>query len=150
VTDAGVGTNRVEFEITETSVMIDPETAHRTLEQLKAKGFRLSIDDFGTGHSSLSYVHRFPIDRIKVDRSFLLQGRSERETEVVIRAIVDIGEQLGLEVVAEGIETQSELSKLRAINCKFGQGYLFSAPESSANVVKRLGHEGFRPGTFRH
>jgi EAL domain-containing protein (putative c-di-GMP-specific phosphodiesterase class I) len=104
---------------------------------LKARGFRLSIDDFGTGHSSLSYVHRFPIDRIKVDRSFLLRGRTEKETEVVIRAIVDIGEQLGLDVVAEGIETRLELAKLRAINCKFGQGYLFSRPESSACITKR-------------
>ncbi len=138
VAEAGVEPDKVEFEITESNVMIDPELAGRTLEQLKTKGFRLSIDDFGTGHSSLSYVHRFPIDRIKVDRSFLLRGRTEKETEVVIRAIVNIGQQLGLDVIAEGIETTTELAKLKAINCKWGQGYLFSPPESSASVSERL------------
>lgn len=135
----GVSSNHVELEITEHSVMTDAVLAARTLEQLKAQGFRLSIDDFGTGHSSLSYVHRFPIDRIKVDRSFLLRGRGENDTEVVMRAIVDIGNQLGLDVIAEGIETQSELAKVRAINCQFGQGFLFAAPESSAAIEQQFG-----------
>ena len=102
------------FELTESSVMVDPELAQRQLEALKRKGFRLSIDDFGTGHSSLSYVHRFPVDRIKVDRSFLLRARTEHETDVVMRAIIDLGMQLGLEVVAEGVETDVELAKLQA------------------------------------
>lgn len=144
VEEAGVQPDKVEFEITESSVMTDPDLAGRTLEQLKSRGFRLSIDDFGTGHSSLSYVHRFPIDRIKVDRSFLLRGRTEKETEVVIRAIVDIGQQLGLDVIAEGIETTTELAKLKAINCKWGQGYLFSAPETSASVSERLARSTVR------
>jgi PAS domain S-box-containing protein len=138
VAEVGVQPNCVELEITEHSVMTDADLAGRTLERLKAEGFRLSIDDFGTGHSSLSYVHRFPIDRIKVDRSFVLRGCTEKETEVVMRAIVDIGEQLGLDVIAEGIETRSELAKVQAIRCKFGQGYLFSAPESSARIAERL------------
>ena len=98
--------------------MVDPELAQRQLEALKRKGFRLSIDDFGTGHSSLSYVHRFPVDRIKVDRSFLLRARTEHETDVVMRAIIDLGLQLGLEVVAEGVETDVELAKLQLIGCK--------------------------------
>ena len=106
----------------------------RQLEALKRKGFRLSIDDFGTGHSSLSYVHRFPVDRIKVDRSFLLRARTEHETDVVMRAIVDLGMQLGLEVVAEGVETDVELAKLQAIGCKLGQGYLFAPPRASDSV----------------
>jgi PAS domain S-box-containing protein len=138
VADVGVSASRVELEITENSVMTDAALAARTLEQLNAQGFRLSIDDFGTGHSSLSYVHRFPIDRIKVDRSFLLRGRGERDAEVVMRAIVEIGERLGLDVVAEGIETRSELAKVRAINCRFGQGYLFASPESSGRVAQWL------------
>jgi diguanylate cyclase (GGDEF)-like protein/PAS domain S-box-containing protein len=138
VVDAGVSSDHVELEITEHSVMTDATLAARTLEQLKAQGFRLSIDDFGTGHSSLSYVHRFPIDRIKVDRSFLVRGRGEKDTEVVMRAIVDIGDQLGLDVIAEGIETRSELAKVRAINCRFGQGFLFAVPESSADIERRF------------
>jgi EAL domain-containing protein (putative c-di-GMP-specific phosphodiesterase class I) len=134
VAHAGVSPSRIEFELTESSVMIDPELALRQLEALKRKGFRLSIDDFGTGHSSLSYVHRFPVDRIKVDRSFLLRARTEHETDVVMRAIIDLGTQLGLEVVAEGVETDVELAKLQAIGCKLGQGYLFAPPRSSESV----------------
>jgi PAS domain S-box-containing protein len=134
VAQAGVRPGRIEFELTESSVMVDPELAQEQLEQLKAKGFRLSIDDFGTGHSSLSYVHRFPVDRIKVDRSFLLRARSEHETDVVMRAIIDLGMQLGLEVVAEGVETDVELAKLQALGCKLGQGYLFAPPRASDSV----------------
>jgi PAS domain S-box-containing protein len=134
VSQAGVRPGRIEFELTESSVMVDPELAQRQLEALKRKGFRLSIDDFGTGHSSLSYVHRFPVDRIKVDRSFLLRARTEHETDVVMRAIIDLGLQLGLEVVAEGVETDVELAKLQAIGCKLGQGYLFAPPRSSDSV----------------
>jgi PAS domain S-box-containing protein len=134
VSQAGVRPSRIEFELTESSVMVDPELAQRQLEALKRKGFRLSIDDFGTGHSSLSYVHRFPVDRIKVDRSFLLRARTEHETDVVMRAIVDLGLQLGLEVVAEGVETDIELAKLQAIGCKLGQGYLFAPPRASDSV----------------
>ena len=73
-------------------------------------------------------MHRFPVDRIKVDRSFLLRARTEHETDVVMRAIIDLGTQLGLEVVAEGVETDVELAKLQAIGCKLGQGYLFAPP----------------------
>jgi diguanylate cyclase (GGDEF)-like protein/PAS domain S-box-containing protein len=131
---AGVRPGRIEFELTESSVMVDPELAQHQLEALKRKGFRLSIDDFGTGHSSLSYVHRFPVDRIKVDRSFLLRARTEHETDVVMRAIIDLGMQLGLEVVAEGVETDVELAKLQAIGCKLGQGYLFAPPRASDSV----------------
>jgi PAS domain S-box-containing protein len=134
VSQAGVRPGRIEFELTESSVMVDPELAERQLERLKRKGFRLSIDDFGTGHSSLSYVHRFPVDRIKVDRSFLLRARSEHETDVVMRAIIDIGTQLGLDVVAEGVETDVELAKLQSIGCKLGQGYLFAPPRASDSV----------------
>jgi PAS domain S-box-containing protein len=134
VVHAGVRPSRIEFELTESSVMVDPELAQRQLEGLKRKGFRLSIDDFGTGHSSLSYVHRFPVDRIKVDRSFLLRARTEHETDVVMRAIIDLGMQLGLEVVAEGVETDVELAKLQAIGCKLGQGYLFAPPRASDSV----------------
>ena len=146
VAEAGVQPNSVEFEITESSVMTDADLAGRTFDRLKAQGFRLSIDDFGIGHSSLSYVHRFPFDRIKVDRSFLLRGRSEKETEVVMRAIVEIGDQLGLDVIAEGIETRSELAKVQTIRCRFGQGYLFSAPESSTAIAQWLGDARRRAG----
>jgi EAL domain-containing protein (putative c-di-GMP-specific phosphodiesterase class I) len=146
VVEAGVRPECVELEITENSVMTDLDLVARTLDQLRAQGFRISIDDFGTGHSSLSYVHRLPVDRIKVDRSFLLRGRTEKETEVVIRAIVDIGERLGLDVVAEGIETREELAMVQALLCTFGQGYLFSRPESRVGVAERLRREAASPG----
>jgi EAL domain-containing protein (putative c-di-GMP-specific phosphodiesterase class I) len=114
--------------------MTDPGAAQRTLEALRARGFHLSIDDFGTGHSSLSYVHRLPVDRLKVDRSFLSRERGTREADAVMRAIVDLGRHLGLGVVAEGVETSLDLARVRALGCNLGQGYLFATPQRPDRV----------------
>jgi EAL domain-containing protein (putative c-di-GMP-specific phosphodiesterase class I) len=135
---AGIAHERVEFELTESCVMTDPEAARATLEALRARGFRLSIDDFGTGHSSLSYVHRLPVHRLKVDRSFLSRERGARETEVVMRAIVELGRQLGLGVVAEGVETEAEIDRLRAIGCELAQGYYFATPQPRDRVLQAV------------
>ena len=109
-----------------------------TLVALRARGFRLSIDDFGTGHSSLSYVHRLPVHCLKVDRSFLSRERGTGETEVVMRAIVELGRQLGLRVVAEGVETEAEMDRLRALGCELAQGYYFAAPQSADRVAQAV------------
>jgi PAS domain S-box-containing protein len=135
---AGVAHQRVEFELTESCVMADPEAARATLEALRARGFRLSIDDFGTGHSSLSYVHRLPVHRLKVDRSFLSRERGTRETEVVMRAILEVGRQLGLGVVAEGVETEADMDRLRALGCELAQGYYFASPQPATRVAQAV------------
>ncbi|MEL7400219.1 MAG: EAL domain-containing protein, partial [Pseudomonadota bacterium] len=98
------------------------------LLQLKGLGLQLGIDDFGTGYSSLSYLHRFPIDTLKVDRSFVMDMESEGGTTELVKTIIALGHNLGMNVVAEGIETQSQSERLSALDCEYGQGYLFAKP----------------------
>jgi EAL domain-containing protein (putative c-di-GMP-specific phosphodiesterase class I) len=131
---AGVPHERIEFELTESSVMTDPVAAQRTLEDLRAMGFRLSIDDFGTGQSSLSYVHRLPVNRLKFDRSFFAREKGARETDAVMRTIVELGRRLGIAVVAEGVETEGDLARVRSLGCELAQGYLFAKPGSADAV----------------
>lgn len=134
---AGVPHDRIEFELTESSVMTDPAAAQRTLEDLRGLGFRLSIDDFGTGQSSLSYVHRLPVNRLKFDRSFFAREKGARETDAVMRTIVELGRRLGIAVVAEGVETEADLARVRSLGCELAQGYLFARP-GSADAVPGL------------
>jgi PAS domain S-box-containing protein len=124
----GVDPARIDLEITETSMMADPDRARDICLRLRAAGFRLSVDDFGTGYSSLSYLQRLPVDRIKIDRSFLAGAESPSDAEGIIRAIIGIATHLNLEVVAEGIETTAQLDQLLALRCGYGQGFLFSRP----------------------
>jgi EAL domain-containing protein (putative c-di-GMP-specific phosphodiesterase class I) len=127
----GCAGNRIKLEITESSLMENPEYAARALSALRELGIRICVDDFGTGYSSLSYLHRFPIDVIKIDRSFVAElGRGGKEPAIV-SAIVSLASHLGMEVVAEGIETREQLEELRKIGCGFGQGFLFSKPVSA-------------------
>jgi PAS domain S-box-containing protein len=123
----GVAPAWLEFEITETSVMTNQEVAAAVLGELKASGFRLSIDDFGTGYSSLNYVHRFPVDRLKIDRGFLNGDAGDRDG--MIATILQLAEHLQLEVVAEGIETREQLHRLETLQCGLGQGFYFSRPK---------------------
>jgi diguanylate cyclase (GGDEF)-like protein len=118
----------LKLEITESAVMENAEEAVLLLKQLKEIGIQLSIDDFGTGYSSLSYLNRFPIDTLKVDRSFVTSMSESSENGELVRAIITLSHALGIEVVAEGIETVNQLHQLRILNCEFGQGYLFSRP----------------------
>ncbi|MCP9495346.1 MAG: EAL domain-containing protein [Pyrinomonadaceae bacterium MAG19_C2-C3] len=118
----------LKLEITESVVMSNAENAIRMLTQLRALGIRLSIDDFGTGYSSLSYLHRFPVDTLKIDRSFVnLMGVGQENSEI-IRTIKMLAGSLSMETVAEGVETLEQLAQLKALNCEYGQGYLFAKP----------------------
>jgi EAL domain-containing protein (putative c-di-GMP-specific phosphodiesterase class I) len=135
---AGVAHDRIEFELTESSVMTDPTAAQRTLEELRTRGFRLSIDDFGTGQSSLSYVHRLPVNRLKFDRSFFAREKGARETDAVIRTIVELGRRLGIAVVAEGVETEADLARVRSLGCELAQGFLFAKPNSADAVPAQV------------
>ncbi|OLE54564.1 MAG: hypothetical protein AUG51_07725 [Acidobacteria bacterium 13_1_20CM_3_53_8] len=108
--------------------MENAETASTMLMQLRALGVHLSIDDFGTGYSSLSYLHRFPVNTLKIDRSFISRmGAGDENTEIV-RTIITLASNLGMKVIAEGVETQSQLAQLKEMKCDYGQGYLFSRP----------------------
>ena len=133
----------LKLEITESAVMENAETAVQLLRRLKALGVQLSIDDFGTGYSSLGYLHRFPVNTLKIDRSFVGRIGEAAENIEIVRTIISLAENMGMEVVAEGVETLSQLAQLRKLNCRYGQGYLFSRPvdaESVSSWISRKPH----------
>jgi EAL domain-containing protein (putative c-di-GMP-specific phosphodiesterase class I) len=131
----------VTLEITESVMMTNADAAAATLRELRTRGANISVDDFGVGYSSLSQLHRFPIDALKIDRSFLQRiGGEERDAEI-IRTIVTLGHNLGLTVTAEGIEAPLQLERLRGLGCESGQGYLFAKPLSVEQVEAMLASE---------
>jgi diguanylate cyclase (GGDEF)-like protein len=128
LTSTGVDPRCIKLEITETAVMDNAERASMVLKQIKDLGVQLSIDDFGTGYSSLSYLQRFPIDTLKIDRSFVRSMEDGRQNGEIVRTILALADAMKLSVVAEGIESVHQLHQLRVLNCSYGQGYLFSQP----------------------
>jgi diguanylate cyclase (GGDEF)-like protein/PAS domain S-box-containing protein len=127
--ETGLDAEQLRMEITESVIMEHVETAFTTLSRLKSLGVKLAMDDFGKGYSSLSYLHQFPFDTLKIDRSFIARMGGGENLEIV-RTIVSLANGLGLDVVAEGVETLSQLTLLRELGCQFGQGYLLSRPLS--------------------
>ncbi|TQF35462.1 diguanylate cyclase [Bradyrhizobium sp. UNPF46] len=142
VTDAlkhsGLPPRRLELEITETLLLEKSAQVLATLHALRALGVRISMDDFGTGYSSLSYLRSFPFDKIKIDQSFVRDLGANREAQAIIRSIVSLGKGLGVTITAEGVETEAELSCLRAEGCDEGQGFLFSKARPHAEIVSLL------------
>src|SRR2546428_9980705 len=128
----------LRLEITESTVMADPTTAVEMLQQIKSLGIHLAIDDFGTGYSSLSYLHRFPLDTLKIDRSFTSAMGSGQKEESIISAIMPLAKSLGLDVVAEGVETEAQLVFLKEVSCKYAQGFYFSRPIPAEEAQKLL------------
>jgi diguanylate cyclase (GGDEF)-like protein/PAS domain S-box-containing protein len=124
----GLDPRHLKLEVTESVVMENIESATGMLDQLRALGMQLSIDDFGTGYSSLSYLHRLPLDTLKIDRSFVSQMMENSENVEIVRTIVMLAKSLGLDVIAEGVETREQLDRLRQLGCEHGQGYLFARP----------------------
>jgi diguanylate cyclase (GGDEF)-like protein/PAS domain S-box-containing protein len=118
----------IEFEITESAMLTDPIRTKLVLEELSAMGIRLSIDDFGTGYSSLAYLKRLPVSEIKVDRSFVMNMDEDEDDATIVRSTIDLGRNLGLDVVAEGVESQRVWDRLRALGCTAAQGYYLSRP----------------------
>jgi EAL domain-containing protein (putative c-di-GMP-specific phosphodiesterase class I) len=116
------------LEITESGFMDDPTRALETLEQLHAIGVRLSIDDFGTGYSSLAYLKKLPVQELKIDRAFVMHMVTDRDDATLVRSTIELGHNLGLEVVAEGVEDAASLDMLRVLGCNEAQGYFISKP----------------------
>lgn len=136
--DYGVSPGNFELEITESTLMTDARRMVRLLDELRAMGVHLSIDDFGTGYSSLSALQQFPVGTLKIDESFVRHAVVSREDATLIRTIIEMGRNLDLEVVAEGIETAEQLAYLRQLNCHLGQGRLFGQPMATDDLLKLL------------
>jgi EAL domain-containing protein (putative c-di-GMP-specific phosphodiesterase class I) len=134
----GVPAGRLTLEVTEGSVMADPARAVALLHQLRDLGVRLSVDDFGTGYSSLSYLQRLPVQEVKIDRSFVAALNTEGENVAIVRAIVDLGRHLGLDVVAEGVEDQATWDLLASMHCDLGQGWHVAHPMPVPELVPWL------------
>jgi EAL domain-containing protein (putative c-di-GMP-specific phosphodiesterase class I) len=124
----GVPPGTLTLEITESGVMTDPEAAIAMLWRLRRVGVRLSVDDFGTGYSSLSYLKRLPVDEVKLDKSFVLNMTSDANDAAIVRSTIELAHNLGLQLVAEGVEDQETLELLAALGCDLVQGYHLARP----------------------
>lgn len=133
----GIQPQHLELELTENLLMHDVESSHELMHAFSAYGISLAIDDFGTGYSSLSYLHQFPIDKLKIDRSFV-SPISNNSDGTIARSIIAMAHELGMRVVAEGIETEQQLSFLKHLNCQIGQGYYFSRPVPASDFTRLL------------
>jgi EAL domain-containing protein (putative c-di-GMP-specific phosphodiesterase class I) len=134
--NTGIGGKSLRIEITEAAMMDQGEDTILMLEKLRSRDILLSIDDFGQGYSSLSYLHRFPVNSLKIDRSFIEQMSFGGQNLEVVRTIILLAHALQIEVVAEGVETRQQLAMLKEIGCEYAQGYLFSRPLSASDVEK--------------
>ena len=134
----GLDPGSLTLEITETALMHNAEGAAQRLKQLKLLGVRIAIDDFGTGYSSLAYLRQFPVDALKIDRSFISGIAGSRESKAIIHTLVQLGKALGLETLGEGIEEQSQLQHLQREHCDSGQGFLFARPLEPAAINAML------------
>jgi len=138
--DAGFDPTLLTLEITESSVIGDLSTALTVLHALRDLGVRLSLDDFGIGYSSLTYLQRLPVDEVKIDRSFVTPMNSSPRAAAITRAVIDLGHSLGLTVVAEGVEDEQSKRALAAMGCDTVQGYLLSRPLSPSQLTTWLHH----------
>nr|WP_232631281.1 EAL domain-containing protein [Methylobacterium sp. Leaf118] len=136
--ESGLAAERLELEITESVLLDDTEANLETLHTLRRLGVRISMDDFGTGYSSISYLRRFPFDKIKIDRSFVRDCAGSRDAGAIIRAIVGLGASLGITTLVEGVETEPQLATVRAEGAQEVQGYLFSPPRPFAEIAAML------------
>jgi diguanylate cyclase (GGDEF)-like protein/PAS domain S-box-containing protein len=140
--EEGIEPAAIELELTETTMMEQESTISAMLERLRQSGFSLGVDDFGTGYSSLSRLHHFPLGKLKIDRAFIMPIKSQVQDVAIARTIIALAHSLGMSVVAEGIETPTQVQVLRNLGCEFGQGYWFSPPvpaeQAAALIVRRF------------
>ena len=136
--ESGLEPHRLHLEITESALLDNPETSNQTLVELRAQGIHLYLDDFGTGYSSLSYLHSFPFDALKIDRSFVSKLGEGSEHVGMVSAIIAIARSFGMDVIAEGVETSTQLVQLQELGCHNIQGYYFSRPLPVEGVTEWL------------
>lgn len=136
--DTGAAPERLELEITETSIMNDPQRVIRTLNKIRDLGVRFAIDDFGTGYSSFAYLTKLPVSCIKIDKTFVQNIEADRDSSVVVKSIIDLGHNLGLKIVAEGVETAQAMELLRKLHCDEAQGYHLCRPITADMMTKFL------------
>jgi EAL domain-containing protein (putative c-di-GMP-specific phosphodiesterase class I) len=139
--DSGVDASHLVLEVTESSFISDPGRSIRALEEIRRLGVTVSIDDFGTGYSSLAYLRNLPIDEVKIDRSFVAGLTSNSADRSIVESTIDLAHSLGFVVVAEGIEDEQTLDRLRSLGCDFAQGYHLGRPKRAGEL-----HEAFTSG----
>jgi EAL domain-containing protein (putative c-di-GMP-specific phosphodiesterase class I) len=134
----GVNPAMLCLEITESALVDDMEAAMEVLERLRAIGVRIALDDFGTGYSSFSYLHRLPVDVLKIDQSFTTRLTMEPRDRAVVAGMINLAHALGLQTVAEGVETPGQLAELGAMSCNLAQGYYLSKPREAGHVASSV------------
>jgi len=132
--ETGIPADSLWLEITETALLADVKASTVALRKLRSLGLHLAVDDFGTGYSSLTYLKRFPVEAIKIDRGFVAGLGLDVEDTTIVEAVVNLGHSFGIDVIAEGLETPLQLARLRALGCDRGQGYLFGRPRPASIV----------------
>jgi EAL domain-containing protein (putative c-di-GMP-specific phosphodiesterase class I) len=135
--EAGLPPERLKVEITETTLIVNRD-AHKALARIKALGAAISLDDFGTGYSGLSYLSQFPIDYLKIDKSFVSTMLDDRKTAEIIRSVVQLASQLEIDAIAEGVETPAQAEFLRSVGCVYGQGYFYGAAQPAEHACAAL------------
>jgi len=136
--EASIPAHRLDVELTETALVNDTARARDVILSLKRAGFTVTLDDFGTGYSSLSYLAEMTFDKIKIDRSFVRTLRDRPESTKIVDAILGLSRSLGVDTVAEGVETEEEAQLLQKLGCKNGQGYLFGRPVRAQDLSERI------------
>jgi EAL domain-containing protein (putative c-di-GMP-specific phosphodiesterase class I) len=138
---AEIPTRCFQIEVTETVFLgRGAEYVHRALALLNSQGIKIALDDFGTGYASLRHLKKFPVDIIKIDRSFVRDMEVDPGDEAIVRAVINLGKSLGIHVVAEGIESEAQTERLVRLGCDFGQGFLFSKAVGASRVPALVGH----------
>ncbi|PZM10621.1 EAL domain-containing protein [Rhizobium tubonense] len=142
VSASGLHASRLHLEITESAFVSRIDELIRSLSELREKGISIALDDFGTGYSSLSYIAAFPLDKLKIDQSFIKRMTSDPGSRAIVQAVSSLAHSLGLDIVAEGIETELEWQMLSMLGCQYGQGYYFGKPQNTQQLLA-LACDGF-------
>ena len=148
--DRGVDPRRLCIEITENAVLDELDAAIETLDAIRELGVRLAIDDFGTGYSSLSYLRRLPVDTVKIDRTFTTELNTDSNDVTIVAGIIGLARGLGLQVVAEGVETERQAEILVELGCAQAQGFLYSPPVALDDLLRLRNHHVVVPRDVRH